>query len=96
MKKAVALLMIACILLLTGCTKTLDAGVVTEKQFSPAHKTYNPMFLTVSGHTSMIPRWISHPDKWFVYVQDGEDRDCWSVSKEYYESVEVGEYIQRR
>ena len=96
MKKAVALLTIACVLLLTGCAKTLNAGVVTEKQFSPAHKTYSPMILRVNGHTRIIPRWMNHPDKWFVYVQDGEDRDCWSVSKVYFESVEVGEYVQRR
>ena len=95
MKKAVVLLMmVACILLLTGCAKTLNAGVVTEKQFSPAYKTYNPIIFVTNRHTQIIPRWTNHPDQWFVYVQDGEDHDCWSVSKEYFESVEVGEYVQ--
>ena len=95
MKKAIVLLMLLCVLLLTGCEKTLNAGVITGKQFSPAHRSYNPMIMRVSGHTRIIPRWMNHPDKWFINVKDGEDTDCWSVSKEYYESVEVGQYVQR-
>lgn len=93
---AILLVVICLIMLLTGCHKTLDHGIVIDKQFSPAHRTYSPMILHINKSIRIIPRWVSHPNSWSIWVQDGEDKDCWEVSKEYFESVEIGEYIDMK
>ena len=95
MRKIIIILLVVSLFLLTACHKSLNAGTVIEKQFSPAHKTYSPMIMHVNKQTRIIPRWISHSDSWSIWVQDGEDKDCWEVSKEYYESVEVGDHVER-
>ena len=95
MKKTLLIVIIGCILFLTGCSKTLNTGIVTDKKLSHAHKVYSPIIMRVNKHTQIIPRWINHPDRWFIYVQDGDDKDCWEVSEEYYGSVEIGDHVER-
>ena len=95
MKKVLLIVVIVCILFLTGCAKTLNAGIVIGKEFSPAHKVYSPLIMHINKHTQIIPRWITHSDRWYIYVQDGDDKDCWEVSKEYYDSVEIGDHVER-
>ena len=95
MKKILLLFLILCLFLMTACHKSLNAGTVIDKKFSPAHKTYNPMILHIGKQTQIIPRWITHSDSWAIWVQDGEDKDCWEVSKEYYKSVQIGDHVER-
>ena len=89
MKKLVLFLL----LMLTACSAPLYAGTVTEKVYTPAHKTYAPIVMIVNKTTRVIPRWVNHGDEWLVWIQNGEDRDSWTVSEEYYNSVEVGDYV---
>ena len=95
MKKTILIMLIVCLFLLTACYKPLNAGTVVDKRFSPAHITYNPIILYINKQTRIIPRWITHSDSWSIWIQDGEDKDCWEVSKEYYESVEIGDHVER-
>lgn len=83
------------VLLLASCNKTLNAGTVIDKHFSPSHMVYNPIITIVNGKMRSIPRFVSHPDEWSIQVQNGEDKEWWEVSKKYYESVEIGEYVER-
>ena len=95
MKKVLLIVVIVCILFLTGCAKTLNAGIVTDKKFFPAHKVYSPLIMRINNHTQITPRWIKKSECWFIYVQDGDNKDCWEVSKKYYDSVEIGDHIER-
>ena len=33
--------------------------------------------------------------KWIVMVQDGEDKDWWYVTENYYDSVHVGDWVKK-
>ena len=65
------------------------------QKFSPAHKVYSPLIMHMNKHIQIVPRWITHSDRWYIYVQDGDDKDYWEVSKEYYDSVEIGDHVER-
>jgi len=95
MKKIIVLILACLVLLLTACQKTLSTGTVIDKRFSPSHKTYNPIITVENRRTRIIPRFISHPDAWSILVQNGEDKEWWEVSKEYYESVNIGDHVER-
>ena len=88
MKKLILFLVLS----LTACGTTLYSGTVTEKHHIPAHNTYQPIIMG-GKHPYIIPRWIHHDDVYYVWVQNGEDRDSWYVSEDYYNSVEVGDFI---
>lgn len=94
MKKIVAVIIVVALLLLTGCQR-VDSGTVINKSYSPAHKTYQPMVMVMNKHMTVIPRWINHAASWSILVENDDVRDWWSVSKEYYESVEVGDHVSR-
>lgn len=82
------------LLLLTACSEPLYSGIVTDKVHSPAHSILQMMTIKVGSTTQIYPRWIHYPDTWYIWVQNGKDRDSWTVSEEYYDSVEVGDYIK--
>ena len=96
MKKLIAIILVLlCLFLLTGC-KSIDYGTVVDKSFSPAHQTWSPIIMHVNKQTKIIPRWINHSDSWSILVENEEGRDWWSVSESYYNSVEIGDSVDRR
>lgn len=46
--------------------------------------------------TRIIPRWINHSDSWSILVKNDNGSDWWSVTESYYNSVEVGDFVDRR
>lgn len=82
------------LLLITACSKPLYSGTVTEKVYSPAHSIYCVRIIPVGKYNQVFQYWINYPDSWTVWVQNGKDRDSWTVSEEYYDSVEVGDYVE--
>lgn len=97
MKKVIVLIVVVInLFLLIGCGRTIDYGTITEKRFEHAHKVYLPMIIHVNRQTRIIPRWINHPNKWFILVQNESGCDWWEVSEEYYNSLEVGDDVDRR
>jgi hypothetical protein len=96
MKKILlAFTMVICLLILAGC-KHIDYGTVIEKSFSPAHKTYSPMIMHGNKTTRIIPRWIHHSDNWSILVENEDGKEWWEVSEAYYNSVEIGNNVDRR
>lgn len=96
MKKILlAFTMVICLLIMTGC-KHVDYGTVIDKLFSPAHKTYSPMTMYMNGTTRIIPRWIHHSDNWSILVENEDGKEWWEVSEDYYNSVEIGDDVDRR
>lgn len=96
MKKVLlSVILVAFLILMTGC-KNIDYGIVKEKRFSPSHRVYSPMIMVVNKKTKIIPRWITKSDSWSILVENDDGSDWWNVSEEYFNSVEVGEFVDRR
>ena len=89
------LIVIICLLLLTGC-RHIDYGIVIDKSYSPAHKTYNPIIMHVNNSTRIIPRWINHSASWSILVQNDDGKAWWAVSEDYFNSVDIGDSVDRR
>ena len=87
---------IICLFILTGCRKQIDFGTVADKSFTPAHKVYSPMIMCVNKKTRIIPRWINHSDKWSILVQNDDGSEWWDVTEEFFNSVEIGDSVDRR
>lgn len=96
MKRVIFSLVLIILLFLTaGCQKSIDHGIVKEKQYSPSHKVYQPMIMNAGKKTRIIPRWITKSDSWKILVENDDGSDWWIVSEEYYNTVEVGDYVER-
>ena len=80
---------------MAGC-KVLNEGTVYSKTYIPAHSGIYFIAMRVGKTTQLIPRHTYHPDQWEVCVKLEKDEDCWDVTKEYYDSVEIGEYIYKK
>jgi len=96
MKKIIVLLLIfLCSFIVTGC-KTLDEGTVYSKTYMPAHTGIYFIAMRIGKTTQLIPRHTHHPDRWEICVEFEKDKDCWDVPEEFYDSVEIGEYIYKK
>lgn len=89
------IVIIICLFVLTGC-KHINYGVVMEKSFSKAHITYNPIITCVNNKTRIVHRWMPHPDRWSILVQNDDGSEWWNVTNEFYDSVAIGDKIDRR
>lgn len=94
-KVTIFILLTVCIFVLTGC-KSIDYGIVVDKSFREAHRSYNPIVMIVNKHPLIIPRWTNHPDKWSILVENEDGREWWDVTENYYNSVEIGSNVDRR
>ena len=86
------LIMLFC---MVGCS-SIDYGTVKDKSFSPAHRTYRPMMIHMGKAIRVIPRWVSHKASWKILVENNEGSEWWTVAEEYYNAVNVGDFVDRR
>ena len=91
--KRLLILFLLCVIVLSGC-KSLTAGTIIDKSFVAAHSTYSPRIVMIGKTITIIPHWIHHPDRWYIEVQDGDITDMWEVSEDYYNSVNIGDYVE--
>ena len=94
-RSLLVLLAVVCMLMMAGC-KRIDYGTVVDKSFSPAHNTYLPMVVRAGKSTRVIPRWIHYSDRWAILVENEDGKDWWDVSENYYNSIEIGDAVDRR
>ena len=92
MKRLLILLLFIFVILLSAC---VDRGIVIDKSFQPSHMVYSPMIMVVGKQTRIIPRWFKCADTWSILVQNDNEREWWKVSKEYYDSVSIGNYVRK-
>lgn len=92
---AITIMVFVILFALTGCT-SINNGTVAEKAFKAAHRTYAPMIMRISKTTKIIPRWYSHPDSWRILVENDGHREWWDVTEEFYNSVDIGDYVDRK
>jgi len=90
---AITIMVLVMLIVLTGCT-SVNNGIVVEKSFTAAHRTYAPIIIGKAPH--IIPRWHSHPDSWRILVENDAHREWWDVTEEFYNSVDIGDYVDRR
>ncbi len=96
MKKIFLLVLaVLCALSMTGC-KSIDYGTVMDKSFAPAHRVYSPIITHIGKTTRVIPRWLHHPDRWSILVENEDGKDWWNVSEDYYNTVNIGDTVDRR
>ena len=91
----IAILLLVCVFTLTAC-KSTDYGTVTDKQYTPARQVYSPLVMVVNKHPRIIPRYIYHPQMWQIYVQNEDGGEWWSVAEDYFNSVNIGDFVDRR
>ena len=92
---AITIIVLVMLFALTGCT-SVNNGIVVEKAFIAAHRTYAPMIMHIGRMTQIIPHWRSHPDSWRILVEKDDHREWWDVTEEFYNSVDIGDYVDRR
>ena len=92
---AITIMALVMLIALTGCT-SVNNGIVVEKEFRAAHRTYAPMIMHTNKTTRIIPRWLSHPDSWHILVENDNHREWWDVTEKFYNSVNIGDYVDRR
>jgi len=96
--KRIILIIIALVILvcsLAGCS-CVDNGVVRSKSFTPAHKTHYFQPLRIGNITRLIPHTVSHADSWRILVANEEAEEWWDVTEEYFDTVNIGDYVDRR
>lgn len=91
----IVVLLFAMLACLVGCS-SVDYGIVKEKSFVPAHRTYQPMIIVSGARTQVIPCWVSHEASWQILVENDKGNDWWYVSEDYFNSINIGDYVNRR
>lgn len=101
MKRAVfAVLAVALLLVLSGCSGKITSGEVVEKNFTPAHSTSCIIPLVISNgktsHVVYVPYTYHYSDRWEVTIAAWDEKEkemqtaTYRVTEEVYEAVEIG------
>lgn len=85
----------AMLVILTAC-KSIDYGTVINKSFTPAYVENYILPMRVGKMTICMPRTRHVSASWSILVENEEGREWWSVSEDYYNSVEIGDAVDRR
>lgn len=97
MRKQTILLviLIVFVFLLSAC-KSINYGTVIKKEYTSARSIYQPMIMHVNKTTRIIPRWMHQSERWKILVENQEGQEWWSVTEDYYNKVQTGDYVDRR
>jgi len=93
---AIVICVIVCTVLILSITKTIDYGTVTDKRFEPQHTEQKRRYVYIKKQRHVRRYWVTIPDTWKIRVENEEGSEWWIVTEEYYNSVEVGDYVDRR
>lgn len=88
-------LAVLCALLMTGC-KSIDYGTVIDKNFTPAHLQIRRTIYYVNKRHRFHHRYVTIPDTWMIYVENEDGKEWWTVDEDYYNNVDIGDYVDRR
>ena len=73
---------------LWGRPRFEQRGVITNREFVPAHTTSMVVYNPATRMT--LPEPVPHPDDWRVTVAVGNHSETVSMSQEFFDSVAVG------
>ena len=74
----------------------LDAGTLVDKYHQDAHVSYYTSWIQSGKVRIPVRRTSRHPESWWFVVEAENKRDYWQVSEDFYNSAEVGDYVERR
>jgi len=80
---AIVVMLIAGIIAVVITAPNLTEGMVMNKRFSPGY------FYSVDGNT------YASKDRWIIEVQNGDQKDWWTVTESYYDAVSLGEWVTK-
>lgn len=63
--------------------KTLTEGMVMNKRYSAGYALY------------LGNRYHIQPDRWIVEIQNGDEKDWWVVTEDYYDAVKIGDWVEK-
>lgn len=99
--------LVAILLLTTGCSQKISDGEVYQKEYREAHTEVRMIPVTMyNGKTStvmIVPYTYYYPDRYIVYIKKFEDNEWktanYYVTKDIYDNIEIGnqfEYVKGR
>ena len=74
----------------------LDAGTLVDKYHQDAHVSHYTSWIQSGKVRIPVRRTSRHPESWWFVVEAENKRDYWQVSEDFYNSAEVGDYVERR
>ncbi len=76
-----------------GCESQPLSGVVTAKQWVPAHDDVQMLLIADgNGGFTQIPQWNHYDDEWRIWVGNSYVR----VTKEEFKRIEIQQYFEER
>lgn len=91
MKKIIimAIIMVAAVLVLSGCESRPIEGYVVGKAFVPAHTLIH----NAAMHTTTFKH---YPDQWFVWIADSNHVERCRVDRHTFQRLKRGQYVKSK
>lgn len=77
----VCLIVLVILAILTD--KDLTEGMVMNKRYSAGYVLF------------LNDRYYVQPDRWIIEIQNGDEKDWWVVTEEYYDTVKIGDWVEK-
>ena len=77
----VCLIVLVILVILTD--KDLTEGMVMNKRYSAGYVLH------------LNDRYQVQPDRWIIEIQNGDQKDWWTVTENYYDSVKIGDWVEK-
>lgn len=73
----------------------LDDGTVIAKEYIPAETKHSSGMVYNGIFVFPVVQQAERPEQYILWIEHGDFHDRWYVTKEIYDSVEIGQYIER-
>jgi hypothetical protein len=70
----------------------ITEGVVIKKHYTPAHVQFQTMII----NKAPITQTLYHPESFNIVIKKEKVKEHFSVHKEFYDSISVGDYIKMK
>ena len=96
MKFALSILLVFCVIALSGCSPSITNGEMVSKSFVPEHEEDEPDMqigdMTIPGGTYTVP------DKWYVKIGKENEKGKWKertfrVTEERFNELQKGDWV---
>ena len=73
----------------------LMEGTVVAKFYEPSRSVYSPSHVTIDGKDQTIHNYRYESEKFKLVIENGDDKDIWFVTEEFYSNVKVGDFVTK-
>lgn len=81
-------------LVLISCCSDIKEGVVIEKVYHKSYTYMKPHYNYICSPKTVMLRPVKVPEKWEVIIENNGEREGFFISKERFDSIEVGQHIK--